>query len=76
MIESLRIRLGPFLIDAVQLNEKKINHESTTVRALIFLPPQNHLLFLFQIAANQTVVHIRTDYWRVLNFVDEFLEGF
>lgn len=42
---------------------------------LIFLPPRFHILLKMDIADWSTLVHIRTDYWPCLAYVDEFLEA-
>eukprot|EP00250_Pteridium_aquilinum_P011207 c19906_g1_i1 orf=537-4184(+) len=42
---------------------------------LIFLPPRFHILLKMDIADWSTLVHIRTDYWPCLAYVDEYLEA-
>eukprot|EP00249_Psilotum_nudum_P017252 c26234_g1_i1 orf=70-3660(+) len=42
---------------------------------LIFLPPRFHLLFKMDISSWSTLVHVRTDYWPCLAYVDEYLEA-
>jgi hypothetical protein len=74
MTEILRTRFEPFLVDWNIVDETTKNSAGTTARVLIFLPPQYHLLLLFQLEEKQTIVHIRTDYWRILNFIDDFLD--
>jgi AP-5 complex subunit beta-1 len=39
----------------------------------MFLPPFYHLLLKFNIGQHITTIKIRTDYWQVLAYVDEFL---
>ena len=42
---------------------------------LIFLPPRFHILFKIDVADWSTQVHIRTDHWPCLAYVDEYLEA-
>ncbi|KAK0058276.1 AP-5 complex subunit beta-1 [Biomphalaria pfeifferi] len=41
---------------------------------LFFLPPRFHLLFCARTRSTDVVVHIASDYWPVLGFLDEYLE--
>ncbi|GAM21030.1 hypothetical protein SAMD00019534_042050 [Acytostelium subglobosum LB1] len=45
------------------------------MKILVFLPPQHHMLLLFTIHADSTIVHIKTDYWRALSYIDPFLKS-
>jgi hypothetical protein len=75
MLEILRMRFEPFLIDEIENKASKSwTTTITTTRAIVFLPPQNHLLVLFQVEQNMTLVHIRTDYWRILSYIDTFFD--
>ncbi|KAK3033612.1 hypothetical protein RJ639_032898 [Escallonia herrerae] len=42
---------------------------------LIFLPPRFHLLFQMQVCDVSTLVHIRTDHWPCLAYIDDYLEA-
>ncbi|CAI9778197.1 unnamed protein product [Fraxinus pennsylvanica] len=42
---------------------------------LIFLPPRFHLLFQMEVGEVSTLVHIRTDHWPCLAYVDDYLEA-
>lgn len=42
---------------------------------LIFLPPRFHILFKMDVSDWSTLVHIRTDHWPCLAYVDEYLEA-
>jgi AP-5 complex subunit beta-1 len=52
-----------------------IDPSATVIKtALIFLPPRYHLLLQFKINPEETIVEIRTDYWKSLIHVDAFLD--
>ena len=40
----------------------------------IFLPPRYHLLLVFEISNEETLVRFRVDDWQLLDIVEEFLE--
>ncbi|KAL2507192.1 hypothetical protein Fot_30839 [Forsythia ovata] len=42
---------------------------------LIFLPPRFHFLFQMEVGEASTLVHIRTDHWPCLAYVDDYLEA-
>lgn len=48
--------------------------QTTTIHVLIYLPRDYHLLLKLHVEDNQTLISIKTDYWRVLTYVDSFLE--
>jgi hypothetical protein len=54
--------------------EEEKEKDSDVERVIIFLPPRYHLLLKFNIYENQTIVKIRTDFWRVLICLDDFFE--
>jgi len=41
-------------------------------RALIFLPTKYHVIIKFLIYEDQTLIKIRTDFWKILSFLDAF----
>jgi hypothetical protein len=43
-------------------------------KALIQLPPKYHLLLRVQVSEKHSVVRLKTDFWRILAFMDKFLE--
>ena len=45
------------------------------IKMLMFLPPRYHLLFEMEVGEGSTLVHIRTDYWPCLAYVDDYLEA-
>ncbi|KAL0719135.1 hypothetical protein Bca4012_068459 [Brassica carinata] len=45
------------------------------IKMLMFLPPRYHLLFEMEVGEESTLVHIRTDYWPCLAYVDDYLEA-
>jgi hypothetical protein len=42
-------------------------------KVLIFLPPRYHLLFKIVEQDSQKIIHIKTDFWPILAYVDDFL---
>ncbi|AEE76302.1 putative AP-5 complex subunit beta-1 protein [Arabidopsis thaliana] len=46
-----------------------------TIKMLMFLPPRYHLMFEMEVGQGSTLVHIRTDYWPCLAYVDDYLEA-
>uniref|UniRef100_A0A1J3H2K1 AP-5 complex subunit beta-1 n=1 Tax=Noccaea caerulescens TaxID=107243 RepID=A0A1J3H2K1_NOCCA len=45
------------------------------IKMLMFLPPRYHLLFEMEVGEGSTLVHIRTDHWPCLAYVDDYLEA-
>ncbi|CAL9221523.1 unnamed protein product [Arabidopsis halleri] len=45
------------------------------IKMLMFLPPRYHLMFEMEVGEGSTLVHIRTDYWPCLAYVDDYLEA-
>ncbi|KFK39310.1 hypothetical protein AALP_AA3G228300 [Arabis alpina] len=45
------------------------------IKMLMFLPPRYHLLFEMEVGEESTLVHIRTDHWPCLAYVDDYLEA-
>lgn len=45
------------------------------IKMLMFLPPRYHLLFEMEVGEESTLVHMRTDYWPCLAYVDDYLEA-
>jgi len=41
-------------------------------RALLFLPAKYHILMVFTIYEDHTLVKIRTDFWKALSYIDAF----
>eukprot|EP00026_Physarum_polycephalum_P009195 Phypoly_transcript_09309.p1 GENE.Phypoly_transcript_09309~~Phypoly_transcript_09309.p1 ORF type:complete len:460 (+),score=89.79 Phypoly_transcript_09309:2-1381(+) len=41
-------------------------------RALLFLPTKYHVIMKFLIYEDQTLVKIRTDFWKILSYIDAF----
>lgn len=39
-----------------------------------FLPPKYHLLFKFVVNENSTRVFLKSDYWRIFSFMDNFIK--
>ncbi|KAM9964116.1 hypothetical protein ACTFIW_005767 [Dictyostelium discoideum] len=54
---------------------EKLKIENDILNLLIFLPPQFHLLLKFDIGDDSTIVYIKTDYWRCLVFLDQYLSS-
>ncbi|EGG21277.1 hypothetical protein DFA_01157 [Cavenderia fasciculata] len=52
------------------IEKKKIINR---IKLMMFLPPQFHLLLLFEISKDATIVTIKTDCWKCLTFIDQFL---
>ncbi|EFA83460.1 hypothetical protein PPL_03608 [Heterostelium album PN500] len=67
--QSIAKHLKQYIITG---NDEK-DHNS--IKVLIFLPPQHHLLLIFEIGVQSTIVHIKTDYWRSLAYIDPFLSS-
>lgn len=44
------------------------------MNALIFLPHKFHLLLNMLVYENETLIVIYTDYWRILPFIDSYIE--
>jgi AP-5 complex subunit beta-1 len=63
---------------SAQRNEgfpESVRENIGSLRVLIFLPPRFHILFKMEVADWSTQVHIRTDHWPCLAYVDEYLEA-
>ena len=43
------------------------------VRLLVHLPPSHHLLLEVRLGADSSLVHVRTDLWQLLAFVEPLL---
>ncbi|XP_010533345.1 PREDICTED: uncharacterized protein LOC104809147 [Tarenaya hassleriana] len=58
-------------VEAVTTSKLKMGN----LHMLIFLPPRFHLLFQMEVGESSTLVHIRTDHWPCLAYVDDYLEA-
>ncbi len=52
-----------------------INYEEAVQRLLIFMPPRYHLLMKVRMRPDSSVVSVRTDFWRVLPYIDPFIDS-
>ncbi|KYR02793.1 hypothetical protein DLAC_00258 [Tieghemostelium lacteum] len=77
---AIQSKLALYCIDQINTNqnregESKVESENLAqqLKVIIFLPPQYHLLFLFEINEKSTLIHIKTDYWRSLASIDQYI---
>jgi len=68
-IEAMKKKLQTFLVPKRGNEEQEAREQ-----ILIFLPPRYHLLMKLNSSQNSIIVKIRTDFWRVLICVDQWLE--
>eukprot|EP01127_Copromyxa_protea_P004158 TRINITY_DN1400_c0_g2_i2.p1 TRINITY_DN1400_c0_g2~~TRINITY_DN1400_c0_g2_i2.p1 ORF type:complete len:1020 (+),score=186.62 TRINITY_DN1400_c0_g2_i2:237-3296(+) len=66
--------LKKYLVSGSSTTEEEKEKEEETLDVLIFLPRAYHLLMKLKIEETQTLITIKTDYWRVLTYIDCYLE--
>jgi AP-5 complex subunit beta-1 len=77
MLEVIKTRLLPFIVDTTPMTSNTgvlQDGESVELKALVHLPPRYHMLMRIQVSESSTVVRVKTDFWRVLAFLDKFFE--
>lgn len=57
-----------------EVEQPSTSKNDTTIHILIFLPRAYHLLMKFNIEETHTLITLKTDYWRVLTYIDSYLE--
>ncbi|KAL6073865.1 endosomal transport [Balamuthia mandrillaris] len=78
VVSLVSIQLGAFVIrptTTTTQEEEERKEKETSMKVAIRLAPRYHLLLRFTIHESSTLAYIRTDYWRILPFLDGFFDG-
>jgi len=60
---------GPVFFEPINQEDLEVMH------VMIFLPHKFHLLLKMLLYQNETLIVIYTDYWRILPFIDSYIEN-
>ena len=60
--------LSPFIVSSHS------DEDTLEYHLLISLPPSYNLMLKLLVKQNQTIVYLRTDYWRVIQYIDDLFE--
>jgi hypothetical protein len=77
MTAILQRHFGQFIVpfgEKQGANTTSSDYGQISIRVMIFLPPQHHLLLKATMQLDSTLIQIRTDFWRVLPYVDPLLD--